>query len=1264
MRLGIGKQAIYLAVFLLFSASALGQAGKSFKYQFNGNLQKSDAITESGSLIINYSISELNLENIQNENGNFFRISIPDHIWSVKPGKPQMPVLSRLITIPEGMTYRIKISNIKTTKINPAAKKIDGILFPAQESQTKVLQQKKPAFKFDKDLYATRGIIPDDTVSIEMLGTIGYRRVANLYISPVKYNPHSNSAEVITSMKIEIRYIFPDGNISKSISYGNSSFTPFPDKGILATTTADLIPGFTDQPVRMVIITDTAFRKGLQPFFKWKTQKGFKLDILYKGAAFAGTTYLQLKDTLTKIWNASTETNPAPQYLLIIGDVSRIPYYGTGNVTDMYYGEFTGNGDFIPEMLIGRLPVADTAELRTATQKIIQYEKFAFADTNTFYSRALVTAGEDGGYATYMNGQVRYALENYLIPANKLSEYHFYYPESAGVKVADSLKKIIAKGVGLINYTGHGAVEGWLKNPNIPTYYFKSVSVPTLENKNMYPVILSNACRTGTFSSATSLGNKMVLTANAGAVGFIGCSNDSYWEEDYFWAVGNGTPTSTPTYATTGLGAFDRLFHTHGESASNWHFTLGQINFAGNIAVSESTTSRKKYYWETYNVIGDPTLIPILGKPDNFTLTLPDNLPNGIKTFSLNVNPFAYVSVSHFDTLWDASYASPSGTVTLNMPGLSNDSCLIVITGQNKKPIIKTIYFTDITSEYINLLSSSINDIQGNNNQRADFGEKVFLNLKVSNLGLTTASGLYAKISSASPWITIQSDSTFIGSLGPKGEISLPDKLGFNVDANVPDKTIVTISLVLKDNKEEKHYNIDLRVHAPLLQLISCVIDDSEVGNNNHIADPGETFNLIFKVNNLGSSDISGQFTVSSTSSDIFLLPSSVKSGTIKFGELTNIPVTVKLSEIAATGNVVSLTSLLDCSPYIVNKEFSFRVGRIRESFEGSSFNIFPWFNTSAIPWITSSLSSYDGALSARSGAIPHKSSTTLMIKTSYPQADSLRFYYRVSSEAGYDFFTFRLNGTELLKKAGEVPWTRKAVYVPPGINKMEWIYKKDDSVIGGADCAWLDMVDFALTSSVTYIQKDIEVAKVVSPVQIDKLGMETVTVKLLNTGRDIITGFNLAFRTNNQALQVTEYFENQLIPGGDTVTVSFKTKADLSKYGLYKFAAFGSENKDDYLLNDTVKVSLENMNLSETVSVFPNPFRDQITVYLNSMINQNLTVSIIDSKGQTLYITEKSAVKGRNTITITDAKLIPGVYYLNIKGIVISKTVPVMKIR
>jgi hypothetical protein len=1256
MRLGKNKQAILLAGFLFLSASAGGQTEKSVKYQLNGNLQESNVRIESNSVIINYSAPEIKIENISNEAGTFYRVFIPDHMPTVKPGRPELPVYSKLISLPERTEYSIKISDVRSTRIRPAGKSIRGQLYPAQEGETKATQESKPRFVIDKTLYASKTVITSDTVTIEHVGIVRGRNLTNLIISPVRYNPGSNVLEVITFMKIEIFFTSTDASSSKSLLSEPSAAGETISKSVMTFNPAEVVPGFTDKPVKMIIITDTAFKKHIKPFVEWKTQKGFRIQVLYKGTRLAGNTYTQLKDTLTKIYNSATISDPAADYLLIIGDVSRVPYYGTGQVTDMYYAEYDGNGDYIPEMHVGRLPVADTSELKSVLGKIIQYEKFQYSPTNKFYQGAIAAAGSDAGYATYMNGQLKYLVTNYLTAQSSIKESHFYYPTPLDTE-KDSIIKLINKGTSLINYTGHGIENEWLH------LKIKVADTALLKNKDMYPLIISNACLTGAFSTKYSLGNRMVLSKNKGAIGFIGCSNDSYWDEDFYWSVGVGAITSDPTYATTGLGAFDRLFHTKGESPSDWYYTLGQINYAGNLSVSASTSARKKYYWETYNVIGDPSLIPIIGQPQAFTFTIPDTLPNGIKSMTFNIEPFSYIAISRAGVLWDATYASASGSAVLEMPGLSNDSCLIVITGQNRYPLIKTVRFSNINKEFLNLTATSINDIQGNNNLKADFSEPFYLKLTVSNLGLTDANGVYAKISSTSEWLTINIDSAYIGTIAAKSQIILSDKLKITVKDNVPDLSVATIYLKLKDSKTEKHYTTEILIHAPDLQIISCIMDDKTDGDGDYIADPGETFNLIFRVRNLGSSDISGQFSISSLMSELTILEPSKNSGILKYGQTTDIPVMVKLSETVPSGYSVSVNSILDCAPFLIKKDFAFRVGRIRESFEASSFSIFPWINVSQIPWTISGTSSADGIISAKSGAISHNSTTSLVIKTVYTTADSIKFYYKVSSETNYDYMSFSLNNKELFRRSGEVPWTKRVVAVPAGLNKMEWKYKKDQSVSGGADCAYIDMIDFAVNGYVSYIQKDLNVAKLTSPEEKEKLGQETISVKVLNEGKDVFNSFNLAYSVNDRQ-PVKQTFNNVLQPDGDTVTVSFTVPADLTKYGIYNISVYGFDNKDDYLKNDTLKLKIENTKLNETLSVFPNPIANEFTIYINSLLDEKLRISLTNVSGRKIYDFEKSVIVGKNTILFPDIHLAPAVYYLNIRGAIINKTIPVLKVK
>jgi hypothetical protein len=480
----------------------------------------------------------------------------------------------------------------------------------------------------------------------------------------------------------------------------------------------------------------------------------------------------------------------------------------------------------------------------------------------------------------------------------------------------------------------------------------------------------------------------------------------------------------------------------------------------------------------------------------------------------------------------------------------------------------------------------------------------------------------------------------------------------------VQDMDVLTLDLLLKDSKTEKHYKLDISVHSPELAITNCVLNDTLAGNRNNIADPGETFYLIFKIFNQGSSSIEGQFYAASNTPDLTILDPNVKSGDIKFGETLDIPVKVKLAESATSGSFISVSSLLDCTPYILNKDFSFRVGRIRESFESQSFKVFPWINISQVPWTIAGTNSYEGIVSAKSGQISHGTTTSLIIRTIFETDDSIRFHYKVSSEANYDNLIFKLNDAEVFKKSGEIPWTEIAVPVAAGVNKMEWKYSKDQSVSNGADCAWIDLIDFAESSPVNYIEKDLQVARIVTPFQKDKFGMETVTVKVLNLGIDPISGFNMAYKVNNMGSLVTETFDKIIMPYTDSVTLSFSTRANLSKYGSYCIVAYAYDNNDDYLLNDTIRIYLENNQLDDALSIYPNPFTDHFTLSVQSAGNDNLNIAVFNSAGTKFYEFVKEVTTGLNSIVITDLNLSPAIYYIKIRGTTIDQTIPVVKLK
>ena len=65
---------------------------------------------------------------------------------------------------------------------------------------------------------------------------------------------------------------------------------------------------------------------------------------------------------------------------------------------------------------------------------------------------------------------------------------------------------------------------------------------------------------------------------------------------------------TSATYAGTGVGAYDGVFHDNGEAEDLHYVTNDALIFAGNLAVQEAGSANTQYYWNIYNLLGDPEL--------------------------------------------------------------------------------------------------------------------------------------------------------------------------------------------------------------------------------------------------------------------------------------------------------------------------------------------------------------------------------------------------------------------------------------------------------------------------------------------------------------------------------------------------------------------------------------------------------------------------------------------------------------------------------
>jgi hypothetical protein len=166
-----------------------------------------------------------------------------------------------------------------------------------------------------------------------------------------------------------------------------------------------------------------------------------------------------------------------------------------------------------------------------------------------------------------------------------------------------------------------------------------------------------------------------------------------------------------------------------------------------------------------------------------------------------------------------------------------------------------------------------------------------------------------------------------------------------------------------------------------------------------------------------------------------------------------------------------------------------------RDGFESGGFATHPWVRTGPALWSVTDTEAWEGALSARSGAVGHSSSTTLELDYYVQGAGEATFRCMVDSEPAYDVLRFYVDGELEASWSGSVAWTAHTIYLPTGMHNLRWTYTKDSSVSVGRDAAWIDLVELPGTgvqplAAITFDQASLGVA-----VDADASAQRTLTV-------------------------------------------------------------------------------------------------------------------------------------------------------------------------
>jgi len=663
-------------------------------YIFAGDFQinngKSEVrFTAASTLQLSFTsqVSSLRFQNVFTKKGTFTELFIDDHGKCSTTGDPDLPTYHKLIEVPVGADFEVVVTGRHYKEYKLSDLGIVNPIMPLQASVSKAITDPDQIpFIYNESTYQLNRWLGEPLVKVTTAGIMRDVHLAMIEVSPVQYNPVAKSIRVYEN--IDATVIFKNADLVSTLWEQRKFYSPY--FGRLYNTIVNYDPPADSlimyNPVTYVIVSPPTFKMTLKPFIWWKTQKGFKVIEAYTDNPEVGTTATSIKNYLHNLYhNPPAGYNPQ-SFVLIVGDVAQIPASSnSGQATDLRYCEYTG--DNIPEAFYGRFSAINDVQLQSYIDKTMEYERYLFPD-DTFLGECVMVAGYDAGGngLTYGNGQINYGTENYFNTDHNLLSHTYLQPEPPGENYSQDIRNDVSNGVCYANYTAHGAVNGW-SDPA-----FNSGHIAALQNEHKYPLMVGNCCVTSSFNLAC-FAEEITRAIHKGALGYIGASNNSYWDEDYWWGVGFKSLSVHPPYMPQHLGAYDVTFHDRGEPVEKWFVTQGQMVVGGNMAVQESNSGMKQYYWEIYNLMGDPSVSIYFSIPPALTASYPESLTPTDTSLTVTSEPWSYVALSVNDSiLLDAKLVDSAGTATFMFDSLSSFTQIkIVITKQNRKPVIDSL---------------------------------------------------------------------------------------------------------------------------------------------------------------------------------------------------------------------------------------------------------------------------------------------------------------------------------------------------------------------------------------------------------------------------------------------------------------------------------------------------------------------------------------------------------------------------------------------
>ena len=1045
-------------------------------------------------LHISYNVGQVTLNTIQYRGEEMSEVSINTIAIPSEAGKPNLPADSRMMAVPQGATAHLRVVSFERETLHNVN------IAPALRIQS---ENEEPDMNYVKDMsvYSKDAYYPAEPF---VMGSSYIRGVeaVTVAVTPFQYNPVTKDLIVYTNVELAVEFEGGNGHFGE-----DRLRSPYWDPILAAELlNYDQLPVIdyearmqqwlrdNDKGAEYLIITpnNDAWAEYANQLKDYRTRQGIITEV-YRLDEMPATTTNDMKAWFHSAYNT---WEIAPVAVCLLGDhgtnmgqyipAETVSHPSNGScITDNRYADVVGN-DNLPDMVFSRLIAETPAQLPVFVGKQLEYEYTNPNMDPNFYARPITALGwqterwfqicsevfggymRQHGYDTNRINCIYQGTPGSIWSSNQNTSMvvNYFGPNGVGYipqtpselgnwnnGSPELVVQAVNEGSFWLQHRDHGLETGW-GEPAV-----RNSHVNQMNNVGKLPFVMSINCLTGKFNYnqdcfCEAWMRRTYNGENAGAVGVLCPTETSYSfvNDAYVWGVydlfdGEFMPTYGPYADNTGnwMPAFGNVAGKYFLAQSNWPYN----------------TESKDITYTMFTAHCDAFLRIYTQVPQEMDVVHPEVVIAGLGEVNITAPEGCMISLVKEDPEggWEIlAVAEATGdpqTIEF-LPQLPPTEIHLVVTGQNYLRYEAVMGVIPADGPYIVFDNKVLHD--ENFNQQLDFGETISLDITMKNVGSDPMEAFDAVLETESEYITITNGTAQYEAMAPNATQTVANAFSFTVADNVPDNTSNRFTITVTNGTDVYVSNLAMKAYAPVFNLGSMGITEVS-GNGNGRLDAGETAKLSFPIENKGHADAAAtEVTLQMLSPYITVAESAVSFDNVNAGETQTAVYDITISEDTPIGYSCPLLLNVVSGQYAAQNEYAAKVGLIVEDFElGELGN--GWTNDASHPWRVVTESPYEGLYCVRSGSIGSNGTTTLILSHEAGSNDSISFYYKVSSESGYDKLHFYIDNQEKENWSGSIGWTKAAYPVSEGRHSYRWTYTKDGSVNSGSDCGWIDLI-------------------------------------------------------------------------------------------------------------------------------------------------------------------------------------------------------------